>query len=129
MLWKRSGINPPPSLARAFRRNPMLEALGKAWKRLTGNSGGPVRVVMVDDSAFIRVVVSRKLDQLGRVQVVGNAASGQDALAVIREYRPDVVLLDLEMPNGSGIDLLEKMTSNERRRCILFTGFAPGHEK
>jgi DNA-binding NarL/FixJ family response regulator len=105
----------------------MLEALGWVWKRLTGVKGGPVKVIVVDDSAFIRLVVSRKLDQFPYVNVVGTAADIEEATEVLTEQRPDVIVLDLEMPGGNGLELLEDLSLRERKRCILLTAMPPGH--
>lgn len=60
----------------------------------------PITVVVVDDHAIFRSGVKADLD--GRVQVVGEAATVEEAVAIIRERRPQVVLLDVHLPGGRG---------------------------
>ncbi|HUX70194.1 MAG TPA: response regulator transcription factor [Cellulomonadaceae bacterium] len=61
---------------------------------------GPVDVVLVDDHLMFRTGVRASLDD--RVRVVGEAASVDEAIAVVRQYRPPVVLLDVHLPGGDG---------------------------
>ena len=60
----------------------------------------PITVVVVDDHAIFRSGVKADLD--GRVRVVGEAATVEEAIAVIREQQPQVVLLDVHLPGGKG---------------------------
>jgi len=66
-----------------------------------------VRVVLVDDHALFRAGVRSELD--GLVDVVGDAATVADAVALIREATPDVVLLDVHMPDGGGLEVLRQV--------------------
>jgi DNA-binding NarL/FixJ family response regulator len=63
------------------------------------------RVVLVDDHGMFRAGVRSELG--GRVEIVGEAGNPPDALAVIRATEPDVVLLDVHMPDGGGLAVLE----------------------
>ncbi len=86
--------------------------------------GRPVRTVLVvDDDEGTRLTVSLILQQAG--WSVSVADCGQSALSVIRELHPDVVLLDLRLPDMSGIDLLRKLSPADRQgtRIVLMTGF------
>ncbi|WAX58770.1 response regulator transcription factor [Jatrophihabitans cynanchi] len=65
------------------------------------------RVVLVDDHAMFRAGVRAELG--GQVEVVGEAGSPAEAVAVIRAQRPDVVLLDVHMPDGGGLLVLEQI--------------------
>ena len=67
---------------------------------------GP-RVVLVDDHALFRAGVRSELD--GLVDVVGDAATVADAVALIAERSPDVVLLDVHMPDGGGLEVLRQI--------------------
>jgi DNA-binding NarL/FixJ family response regulator len=76
----------------------------------TGRKRAPeVRVVLVDDHALFRTGVRSELD--GLVDVVGDAATVADAVALIRETTPDVVLLDVHMPDGGGLEVLRQVGS------------------
>lgn len=68
-----------------------------------------MRVFVVDDSAVIRERLMRLLAENHKVQVVGEAGDARVALAAILETRPDVVLLDIHILNGNGIDLLSRL--------------------
>lgn len=71
------------------------------------------RVLVVDDSAAMRALFSDLLDQARNVQVVGTAASANEARDQIAALRPNVITLDVEMPGMSGIEFLEEiMTTN-----------------
>ena len=66
-----------------------------------------IRVVLVDDHELFRAGVRSELD--GLVDVVGDAATVADAVAVIREQAPDVVLLDVHMPDGGGLEVIRRL--------------------
>ncbi len=71
------------------------------------NAAPEVRVVLVDDHALFRAGVRSELD--GLVDVVGDAATVAEAVALIREATPDVVLLDVHMPDGGGLEVLRQI--------------------
>lgn len=66
-----------------------------------------IRVLVVDDSTTIRAILRRLLDNTGDIHVVGSAADGAQALEAIERLQPDVVTLDVEMPNLDGLQTLE----------------------
>jgi DNA-binding NarL/FixJ family response regulator len=68
---------------------------------------GPVRVVLVDDHALFRAGVRSELD--GLVDVVGDAATVAEAVEMIAAQRPDVVLLDVHMPDGGGLEVIRRL--------------------
>ncbi len=63
----------------------------------------PIRVVLVDDHAVIRAGLEQLLAGTDDIEVVGTAADGAEALDVVRRIRPDVVLMDLQMPKVDGV--------------------------
>ena len=65
-----------------------------------------VRVVVVDDHPFFRDGLIRGLVNSGRVDVVGEAENGRDALELITELRPDVAVVDYQMPDLTGLQVL-----------------------
>jgi two-component system chemotaxis response regulator CheB len=68
-----------------------------------------IKVLVVDDSALIREVLGRMLERDGDIQVVGTAVDPIDAREKIKALNPDVVTLDIEMPNMNGLAFLEKL--------------------
>ena len=68
-----------------------------------------IKVLVVDDSALIREVLSRMLTRDGDINVVGTATDPIEAREKIKQLNPDVVTLDIEMPNMNGLDFLEKL--------------------
>src|SRR6201999_1675134 len=81
-----------------------------------------VRVLVVDDSALIRRLVSDVLASDPEVDVVGIAASGPLALAKIAPLRPDVVTLDVEMPEMDGLATLAELRKwHPRLPVIMFS--------
>jgi DNA-binding NarL/FixJ family response regulator len=70
----------------------------------------PIRVLLVDDHTLIRAGISALLERMERVEIVGEAADGRDAMKLIQELTPDVVLLDLQMPGLSGFEVLQQTT-------------------
>ncbi|USK61228.1 protein-glutamate methylesterase/protein-glutamine glutaminase [Peribacillus asahii] len=68
-----------------------------------------IKVLVVDDSAFMRKLIAEFLTEDSRLEVVGSARNGQDAISKIQSLRPDVVTLDVEMPIMNGLEALEKI--------------------
>ncbi len=68
-----------------------------------------IRTLVVDDSASMRALIRAALAQAADIEVVGEAADPLEARAAIKSLNPDVVTLDVEMPNMNGLDFLEKI--------------------
>lgn len=69
----------------------------------------PVKALLVDDSIVVRSIFSRMLCDSGEVVIVGEAANCRDALLLLEKVRPDIILLDIEMPQRSGLDALPEI--------------------
>ncbi len=69
----------------------------------------PIRVLLVDDSAMFRVSTWRLLEEVKDIEVVGTANNGRKALEAIDELKPDLVTLDLEMPEMDGLEVLRQL--------------------
>jgi two-component system response regulator NreC len=67
-----------------------------------------IRVLIVDDHAILRDGIRSLLERHGGITVVGEASNGQDALVSIAELRPDVVLMDLSMPEMDGLEATKR---------------------
>lgn len=74
-----------------------------------GASGQPIRVVVVDDSVLIRTMLRSALEADGDIVVAGAAGEPFEARDVIKQTNPDVVTLDVEMPNMNGLEFLDKI--------------------
>jgi len=85
----------------------------------------PVRVLVVDDSAFLRKVVSQMLARSPGVEVVATARDGEEALERVEEHHPDVVTLDLMMPGIGGVGFLREQM---RRRPVPVVVCSIAHE-
>ena len=79
----------------------------------------PLRVLVVDDSAFARKVLRESLGASPELQVVATASDGIDALEKIAELKPDVITLDLVMPNLDGLGVLKALAPEQRRRVVI----------
>ena len=86
-----------------------------------------IRVVLVDDQTLVRQGIRALLalgDDIADIEIVGEAADGDEAVEVIRRERPDAVLLDVRMPHKNGIDVLRALkSSDELPPTILLTTF------
>src|SRR5271157_3825998 len=79
----------------------------------------PVRVLVVDDSALMRKLIPKILEQDDSIEVVGTAMDGHFALKKIEDLSPQVVTLDLEMPGLNGIDTLKQIMRHWRLPVIV----------
>jgi len=69
----------------------------------------PIRVLVVDDSAFVRMAVARMLRSEPDIEVAGTAVDGRDAVEKVLELQPDVVTLDVQMPTLGGLEALAQI--------------------
>jgi DNA-binding NarL/FixJ family response regulator len=85
----------------------------------------PIRVVLADDERMVRTALRAILSAEPDMAVVGEAATGAEAVSVVRELRPDVVLMDVRMPETDGIRATEQIlaTLDGPPRIIVVTTF------
>ncbi|WP_395297544.1 response regulator [Kitasatospora hibisci] len=91
---------------------------------MTDGSHGPVRVLVADDEPLVRAGLRLVVDAAADLAVVGEAASGPEALAAVERHAPDVVLMDVQMPGLDGIAVTR--TLHERPappRIVIVTTF------
>lgn len=83
-----------------------------------------IRVLIVDDHRVVREGLRSFLDVQDDVVVVGEAADGRQAVALAEQLRPDVILLDLKMPDGDGVDALRTLRElGNPARVLVVTSF------
>lgn len=68
-----------------------------------------IKVLVVDDHDLVRTGISRMLSDVAGIKVIGQAASGEDALRYLKEHRVDVVLMDAKMPGIGGLEATRKL--------------------
>jgi DNA-binding NarL/FixJ family response regulator len=85
----------------------------------------PIRILAVDDHPLIREGIAALLANQTDMKLVAEASTGQEAIAQFRSHRPDVTLMDLQMPDMSGIDAIIAIRSEFRdARIIVLTTYA-----
>ena len=75
-----------------------------------------IRILLVDDQALVRAGFRMILDAEPDIEVVGEAGDGREAIDQVRSLRPDVVLMDIRMPELDGLEAARRIISGERRR-------------
>lgn len=84
-----------------------------------------MRVLLVDDCRFLRAAVTGLLSGDERIQIVGTAENGQEALLRVEEFQPDVVVTDLEMPVMDGAEFITRQLERRRLPIIVFSAALP----
>jgi two-component system, NarL family, nitrate/nitrite response regulator NarL len=89
---------------------------------LMGSPTNPVTILIVDDHPLLRYGLRKLLEPEAEFCVVGEASDGAGALELARTLRPDIVLLDLALPGGSGLDVLGDLAALESQpRTVILT--------
>ena len=96
--------------------------LALAMNQAATNS--PVKVLVVDDSAFMRTALTRMIESDHSLHVAGTAKNGLEALARISELQPDVVTLDIDMPGLNGLETLKRLMNESPRPVIMVSSLA-----
>ena len=89
-----------------------------------------IRVVIADDHPLVRDGIVAILEREGDLQVVAQAASGPEAVAMSGKHDPDVVLMDLRMPGGDGVDAIRRLRAGagDRPRILVLTTYDTDHD-
>ncbi|MFJ9560148.1 response regulator [Streptomyces fuscichromogenes] len=86
-----------------------------------------IRVVLAEDQGMVLGAFASLLDLQPDITVVATATNGDDALAAVREHRPDVLVTDIEMPGRTGLDLAAELNRlGDPTRVLIVTTFARG---
>jgi len=89
---------------------------------------GKVSVVLVDDSVDVRTLVRMRLESSGLFDVKGEAADGEQAIALVLRHEPALVLLDVSMPNMDGLETLPSILAvRPETAVVMFSGFGGTH--
>lgn len=79
----------------------------------------PIRILVTDDSAFMRRAISRMLEGERDFKIVGTAQTGEDAVRMMREMHPDVITMDVEMPGIGGLEAIRIIASESDVPIIM----------
>lgn len=90
----------------------------------SGRTTGTVKVLIVDDSFLMRRIIRNIVGKDPQLEVVGEAADGVQALEKVAELAPDLILLDIEMPNMDGIEFLRRAKLVTSAKVIIISSVA-----
>jgi two-component system, response regulator PdtaR len=82
-----------------------------------------LRVVIADDESIIRLDLKETLQRMGH-QVVAEAGDGRTALELVRQHRPDLVILDVKMPELDGVDAAREISQERLAPVVLLTAYS-----
>ena len=85
-----------------------------------------IKALVVDDSAYNRMVITKMLEREGGIDVVGAAGDGVDAIAKTVRLRPDVITLDLEMPTMDGFTFLRWLMKEQPTPVLVLSSRSDG---
>ncbi len=80
-----------------------------------------IRIVVVDDHALFRAGLVSLLTSIPEFEIVGEAGDGREALSLISKEKPDIVLLDVNMPVMGGVEMVEVLQENDKPRILMLT--------
>jgi len=84
----------------------------------------PIRVVLADDHAVVRKGIREFLEESGEIVVIAEAATGTEALQLIEQFRPDVAVLDIQMPGMTGIEVTRQVkVAYPEVRVLILTAY------
>lgn len=87
-----------------------------------------IRVVLADDHVFVRDGIKSLLENEANIEVVGEAIDGADALEVVADSKPDLLIVDIRMPNLTGIEVVEKLRSENNDVKIIMLSMHESEE-
>lgn len=78
-----------------------------------------INIIIADDHEMIRDGIKNLLEFDGKMKIIAEASDGLECLELLQTYKPDVLLLDINMPNCNGLEVLEKLKSKKKKMKIL----------
>jgi DNA-binding NarL/FixJ family response regulator len=109
-----------------------MDAASRSWPRATaptprddGPQGGAITIVVGDDVAVLRHILREVFAERPGLEVIAEAGTGRECVEAVSAGKPDVLLLDLSMPEMDGLEALpEIVASSPATRIVVFSGFA-----
>jgi DNA-binding NarL/FixJ family response regulator len=95
----------------------LIDGRGQALRN--GEGLDKLRVVVADDSPLIRALIADSFSYLTGVKIVGMAEDGLQAIKMVAELKPDIVVLDISMPHKNGIEVLKHIRSEDASILIV----------
>ena len=78
-----------------------------------------MKVLIVDDSAVVRAALIKLLASIEQIEIIGQASGAAEAIRVIRKLRPDAVILDIHLPDRSGLEVLKIVKRSKRAPMVV----------
>jgi DNA-binding NarL/FixJ family response regulator len=94
----------------------------------TGRRQLKMKLFIADDNAAFRTHLVSSLLNTGGIEIVGEAGDVPESIAMIRKTKPDVVILDLHMPGGNGLDVLQQVKSSRPSPIVILLTVGPRSE-
>ncbi|MFW9972654.1 MAG: response regulator [Candidatus Odinarchaeota archaeon] len=83
------------------------------------SKSGKKKILIVDDATFIRNRIKKVVEQIENVEVIGEASNGDDAIILYKELKPDLVTMDLIMPQSDGVKAIEEIMKFDKKAKII----------
>lgn len=82
----------------------------------------PIRIVLADDHSLVRDGIRALLEEDKNLEVIGEASNGRDAVSMVLEKNPDILIIDIRMPEMNGIDAVEELTKKSvATKCMILS--------
>src|SRR5690606_12325885 len=108
----------PPSRVGPLRADGRRDRLGEVPE---GRRVSRIRVLVVDDSSFMRGVIARTVASDPRFEVVGQAGDGAEALSLVKQLSPDVVSMDFNMPGVNGAEATRRILAEKPVPIVMLS--------
>jgi two-component system chemotaxis response regulator CheB len=90
--------------------------------RINGNGKRRIKVLVVDDSAFMRIIISDMLNADPKIDVIGEAKNGLEGLEMAKTLSPDVITMDVEMPTMNGVEAVKHIMAEKPTPIVMLSG-------